>query len=351
MSARDEEIFPPVVVEVIESRSEAGHAHTERPHPAGRGGLSEVAFARVEVNRKRLALECDVDDVGIAIVIDVAKICSHARDEGGIFSESDVSLECHFFEFVAEVVEQKSVLRVIGHEEIRLAIEIVVGHSDAHAFADMIANAPFTGNIFESAVALVEKKLIGKTLVVARMAVFGHTLDHALGNIRVSPLQIVDDEQIEQAIVVDVDPHGGNRPQWSVLRIGALVEACLYGDIGKSAVAVVVVQGVAMDSGDEDVRMAIVVVVANGYTDVKSRSLESCLFGDVGESAITVIAKETVVILRRSFLQGGNVGAIGEEDVGAAVTVVVEDCDTSGHGFRHVLRRAEAAVEMKGELL
>ena len=106
-----------------------------------------------------------------------------------------------------------------------------------------------------------------------------------------------------------------------------------------------------MDSGEENVRMAIVVVVANGYSDVKSRSLESCLFGDIGESAITVVAKETVVILRRGFLQGGDVGAVGEEDIGAAVAVVVEDCDTSGHGFRHILGRTETAVEVKRELL
>ena len=63
LSARDEEVLPAVVVEIIKGRPEAGHAHAECAHAAGRGGLSKVAFASVEVDGKRLALECDVDNV------------------------------------------------------------------------------------------------------------------------------------------------------------------------------------------------------------------------------------------------------------------------------------------------
>ena len=107
-------------------------------------------------------------------------------------------------------MKQKSVLCVVGHEEIGLAIEIVISHSRAHALADVIAYSPLLRDIFEGAITLVEKELVRQSLVVAGMAVLRDALNHALGNIRIGPLQIVDDEQIEQSVIVHVDPYCGN---------------------------------------------------------------------------------------------------------------------------------------------
>ena len=93
--------------------------------------------------RKGLLVERDVGDVGIAVVVEVAKVETHAGDEGAFFGQRGVGLKGDFFKFVAEVVEEKVVLGVVGDEEVGLAVEVVVGNAHAHAFADVVADAPF----------------------------------------------------------------------------------------------------------------------------------------------------------------------------------------------------------------
>src|SRR5579859_4905027 len=101
------------------------------------------------------------------------------------------------------------------------------------------------------------------------MTILRHSLNDALGDIGVSPLQIVDDEEIEKAIVVDVDPNCCDGPQRPKFRIVNLVESGLLRRVGKCTVAVVVIKSVAMDAGDKDVRVAVVVVVADGHAYIK----------------------------------------------------------------------------------
>ena len=82
-----------------------------------------------------------------------------------------------------------------------------------------------------------------------------------------------------------------------------LIEAGLLGDVGEGAVAVVVVERVVMHAGDEDVGMAIVVVVADGHADVEAGAGEAGCVGDVGEFAVAVVAEEAVAIFRRVFFR------------------------------------------------
>ena len=77
------------------------------------------------------------------MVVEVAEIESHAGDEGAFLGQGRVGLKSDFFKFVAEVVEEEVVLRVVGDKQVGLAIEVVVGDAHAHALADVIADAPF----------------------------------------------------------------------------------------------------------------------------------------------------------------------------------------------------------------
>src|ERR1700722_19344500 len=122
------------------------------------------------------------------------------------------------------------------------------------------------------------------------MAILRHTFNYAFGSIRVSPLQIVHNEEIEQAVVVDIDPCSGNCPERAVVRVVRLVEAGFPGYITEGAIAFVVIERIAVDAGDEDVRMAIVVVVADSDTYIESVAFESGLFRDVGEGAISIVS-------------------------------------------------------------
>ena len=136
----------------------------------------------------------------------------------------------------------------------------------------------------------------------------------------------------------------GDRPQRAVLGIG-LVQPGFRCDIGEGAVAVVVIQRVAIDAGDKDVFISVVVVIADGDADVVAGSGQAGFFGDVGEVALAVVFEEAVVVLRRILLQSLDVGAVGEEDVELAVVVVVEDSHAAGHGFGRVALGRLIAVE------
>src|ERR1700722_1155034 len=92
--------------------------------------------------------------------------------------------------------------------------------------------------------------------------------------IAVFPLHVIDDEEVEQAVSVDVYPGCGDGPQRTVLRIAGAIETGLCCDIGESAVAIVVIERVLVEAGDEDVRMSIVVVVAHGHADVVASACE-----------------------------------------------------------------------------
>ena len=71
----------------------------------------------------------------------------------------------------------------------------------------------------------------------------------------------------------------------------------------------------------------------------------------VGENSVAAVAKEPIEVLGRGFLQGRQWGAVGEEDVGPAIAVIVEDRHAAGHGFRHVSGRALIDFKMEGEIL
>ena len=70
------------------------------------------------------------------------------------------------------------------------------------------------------------------------------------------------DEEIEPAVVVEIEPDGAGGPV-AFEDLGA--EAGLFADIGEGAVAVVVIENRAAVGGDEDVGEAVVVVVARRH--------------------------------------------------------------------------------------
>jgi len=111
-----------------------------------------------------------------------------------------------------------------------------------------------------------------------------------------------------------------------------------------------VVESIAVNAGDKQIGKAVVIVVAHGYSHVEAGSQQPGLRGHVREDSIAVVAIEAVVILRRGFFQSRKVGAIGEEDVGPAIAVIVEDRNAPGHGLGHVSGGAFIHFQAKGEI-
>src|SRR5579863_1634565 len=176
--------------------------------------------------------------------------------------------------------------------------------------------------------------------VIAMPVTFAHRLVFSI------PLQIINDDQVEQAIVVYVDPRRGHRPQRAIFGIG-LAQSGFRGDVGKRAVAIVVVKSVAVDAGDEDVFVAIVVVVANGHANVVASARQSGFFGDVGEVAVAVVFEETVGVFWRILVERFDVGSVSKEDVEFAVIVVIKNGHPAGHGFGRMAFRSFVGIEFE----
>src|SRR4029077_18972021 len=105
------------------------------------------------------------------------------------------------------------------------------------------------------------------------------------------------------------------------------------GDVGKSAIAIVVEEMALADSGNENVVEAVVVVVADGDSESEERNAEAGLARHVGEGAVMIV----VVELQRGravFGMAGPVLAVDEQDVGKPVVVVIDERAAGAHGFR-----------------
>ena len=102
-----------------------------------------------------------------------------------------------------------------------------------------------------------------------------------------------------------------------------------------------------MDAGNKDIGMAVVVVIPDGDSDVKPGAFHTSLFRDVGKDAVAVVPVEAIPVFGVGLFSGCEGRAVGEEDVGAAIPVVVEDSDTAGHGFRGVAGWTFVTVQSK----
>ena len=96
------------------------------------------------------------------------------------------------------------------------------------------------------------------------------------------------------------------------------------------------VQPVSMNAADEDIFVAIVIVIADRDPVVEAHARQTGLDGDILEVTLAVVFEEPVGVFGRVFLQRLYVGSVGEEDIQIAVVVVVENRYAAGHGFRRM---------------
>ena len=116
----------------------------------------------------------------------------------------------------------------------------------------------------------------------------------------------VHDEEVEPAVVVEVEGLGADGAP------GGAAEH-LLGDVGEGAVAVVAVELAAAEHvGDEQVELAVVVVVEDGHVAAPAQPLQAGLLGHVGEGAVAVVVVEDVVFLRAAGPVLRDVGVPGK---------------------------------------
>src|SRR5205807_3537881 len=96
--------------------------------------------------------------------------------------------------------------------------------------------------------------------------------------------------QIELAIAVVIQPAGGRGPF-------AGADAGLDGDVFESTVAQIMVERVAIDAGDEEVRAPVVIVVGGRRAHRVSGACHAGLRGNVAKLQVAFVVVQPVPIL------------------------------------------------------
>ena len=99
------------------------------------------------------------------------------------------------------------------------------------------------------------------------------------------PVDIAGDEEVEFAVAIVIAEGGAVGPV-------AERDAGLFGDVGKGAVVVVVIEAVFAEVRDVEVGPAVVIVVADGDAEAPALVGDAGFFGDVGEGAVVVVVEE-----------------------------------------------------------
>ena len=125
-------------------------------------------------------------------------------------------------------------------------------------------------------------------VVETRIAIIFHAAGAtALVRLR-SPQSVIGDDQVEQAVVIVIEPRRTDAQRSG--RLGA--NAGKRRHVGERSVAVVAIEHVPFRAGNKDVRISVVVVIADGDAGVVVEILaqQSGLPGDVFKRAVALVA-------------------------------------------------------------
>ncbi len=337
-----EDVEPAVEVVVEEERREA--EAQEGGLADGRGGrvVDEEPRPFVVVERHHLVREVAHHDAGAARAVVVGGIGPHSGAGHAGLAEGHARGHAHVREGpLAPVAVQLVGLGVVGDEEVRPAVVVVVEHGHAQRLGVGVAQPRLDRDVLEGAVPAVAVQDRALPLVRLRRAVgLVGAVQRAEEVLVQRPLHVVGDEQVQLAVLVVVEEG----------RAGAEASAAgpgLRGDVGEAAVALVVEEPVAAEAGEVDVHPAVVVVVGGRAAQPVHRDVEAGPAREVRERAVTVVAIE------RGQRSGTGpprpVLRVDEEEVGPAVPVEVHEQHARAHRLRQVLLPKRARVVLEAD--
>ncbi len=341
----------------------------------------------------RIDVAVDLHDVGPAVVVVIHKATA-PRDI--LIVDADAGSEGDIGEGAVAVVviEVAGVVGKIGFEDVKPAIAIVVGDSEAHTclFVAVVAvrAAGDDGDIRERSIVIVLQKDAGLRIdgdvdvgpaVVIKIvrncgdgvAATGFEDAGSFGNIGERAVTIVAIEDVGVAGEATRAAHDRNAfplAEWRAVGIGSLcrikfdvvadeeveitvavvieksaagapanfivVKACLFRDVGEGAVAVVAKQDVVTPEGAEEIIPAVIVVVTDANACLPPSAPDAGFFRNVGECAITIVL---VKMCGGSLPLGPFLAeecAVREVYIEPAVMIVIEEGDSGALGFNDV---------------
>jgi len=338
MAVGEEEVDEAVVIVVEIFQAPAAQQARGARDAIGLGHVAKRFVFIVFVDRKHFVIDVGDEEVLIAAAAEVGGVHAHAGARTPGVTEAYAGLQSDFVPFpgasrAGAAVDEKKILDgVVGDEEVHVAVVVDVRGDHAEALAKGFGDGRALAHFGEGAVAIVVVEEAGGGLEDSRHAVIV-VADLVAAAFELFDAGVVDeaaDEEVELAIIVVIEPDGAGGPAWSG-------EPGFFGDVSERAVLVVFVQDAFAVGGDEQVRPAVVVVIPDGDAHAEVGAGDADFFGDVGEAAVAIIFVEGVADGlgggRRPKIAGA---AVDEEDVHPAVVVEVEKCDAGAEGFGEI---------------
>src|ERR1700736_3606031 len=144
-------------------------------------------------------------------------------------------------------------------------------------------------HVLEGAVAPVVVKNVRRAWELSRRTISVKIGAAIFAVLRV-PLHIPRDEQVQLAIVVVIEKAGGNGPT-------AACDSRFRGHIGESSVAVVVIQNVLAIASNVQVGIIVIVVVTDGYAHAVvaiAGTRQTGLLGHVREAPVSILTVKAI---------------------------------------------------------
>src|SRR5205823_13016622 len=111
-------------------------------------------------------------DVGLAVVVVIAKVHTHARHWPSARRNGYAGHQSHFLEgAVAAIVKQIIGNGVVRNEHVHESVAVVIGERDAHAFAHVLPDTRTRADVLERAAVTVPVERVRESLIVFRMTV------------------------------------------------------------------------------------------------------------------------------------------------------------------------------------
>ena len=198
-------------------------------------------------------------------------------------------------------MEQEVGQIVIRDKNVRESIVIIIGKSDAHAAPDVVFNAGFRRDVLEGPIAAVPVECVGQSFEILGVAV-NTQIAVALTAVAVktgSPMSVIDHEQVQPAVVIVVEPAGGNRPL-------VTLNSRFLRHILELSIAQVAIKNVPVDACNKQILIAIIVVVRRRSAHRIADASDPGFLRDIGEFHTTIVPVEPVEKLRRILFQRRN---------------------------------------------
>ena len=290
----------------------------------------------------------DVRDEQIlpAVAVQIRRIDAHARSRLSGRAVGDAGGQSSLTPSVPAPVHEQEVLRgVVGDEQIDEPVVVDVGGDNAEGLAERSLDLRAPPGRRKGPVAVVVEQEARRRLeemrnavVVVEAAVFPVGAQETL----VQPvLDEAADEEIQQPIVVVIEPDGARRPP-------GRGHARFCGHIGERPIAVVAIEQRASIAGDEDVRPAIVVVVADRDAHAERPARHAGLVRHVGKGAIAIVPQQRV-LERRGGLKKVAGTAVHQVDVHPPVVVEIEEGASGTERFREESRWRPGVLVRPGD--